>query len=319
MREYGAIHTRYWSWAQEVGLSESSKLLGAYLLTSQHSNSLGCYRIPKGYVSEDLGYSIDRVSKGFLELGKHSFLAYCEDTKYLLLIKYLKWNPIQNAKHGKGVSKIATNIPRNCKIIELLIKSLKDFGGKYLEKNLTDTLYHTLSKENDIDYRYTDQDTDQDTDIDNTIYCPEQSSEQDVPKPDSLIILLPTNKKNVSHPVYQSYIDEMQELYPAVNVLQSLKTMKAWLINNPKRRKSNVPRFINSWLSKDQDKGGPVGTPQGPQPTTFAQKQAQDKDSVAKLLLLSKGRRPSGEDDPRHDVGDNSGAIALLPECKHQP
>ena len=48
------------------------------------------------------------------------------------------------------------------------------------------------------------------------------------------------------------------ELYPAVNVMQELRKMSSWSMDNPKRRKtkSGIRRFINAWLSKEQDKGG---------------------------------------------------------------
>lgn len=48
------------------------------------------------------------------------------------------------------------------------------------------------------------------------------------------------------------------EFYPAVNVMQELRKMSSWSTDNPKRRKtkSGIRRFINAWLSKEQDKGG---------------------------------------------------------------
>lgn len=48
------------------------------------------------------------------------------------------------------------------------------------------------------------------------------------------------------------------ELYPAVDVMQELRKMSSWSMDNPKKRKtkSGVRRFINAWLSKEQDKGG---------------------------------------------------------------
>lgn len=48
------------------------------------------------------------------------------------------------------------------------------------------------------------------------------------------------------------------ELYPAVNVMQELRKMSSWSTDNPKRRKtkSGIRRFINAWLSKEQDTGG---------------------------------------------------------------
>lgn len=60
------------------------------------------------------------------------------------------------------------------------------------------------------------------------------------------------------YPVTQDFIDQMQECYPAVDIMQELRTMKAWCISNPKKRKTErgIKAFINNWLAKEQDKGG---------------------------------------------------------------
>lgn len=54
------------------------------------------------------------------------------------------------------------------------------------------------------------------------------------------------------------YVKEMQDLYSGVDVEKELKRMKAWLLNNPTKRKTRkgIRRFINNWLSREQDKGG---------------------------------------------------------------
>lgn len=97
-----------------------------------------------------------------------------------------------------------------------------------------------------------ENDNDNDNDNENDIVRAE-------PETDSTpaIIKLPLNDKTV-YPIYQPDIDTWQELYPAVNVLQQLRAMSGWLDANPQKRKTRkgVKRFVNSWLSREQDKGG---------------------------------------------------------------
>ena len=71
------------------------------------------------------------------------------------------------------------------------------------------------------------------------------------------VIELTLNDKS-SYPIYQLDIDQWQSLYPAINVLQQLRAMSGWLDANPTRRKTRkgIRRFINSWLAREQDKGG---------------------------------------------------------------
>lgn len=69
-------------------------------------------------------------------------------------------------------------------------------------------------------------------------------------------ILLPLNDKSL-YEVPQENIDTWVTAYPAVDVIHELQKMRAWLESNPTRRKTKrgIKRFINSWLSKEQDRG----------------------------------------------------------------
>lgn len=82
--------------------------------------------------------------------------------------------------------------------------------------------------------------------------CSEQANASSEPP----VITLTLNNKN-EYPITQKYLAEMQELYPAVDVLGELKKMRAWCINNPRRRKTaqGITKFINAWLSREQDSG----------------------------------------------------------------
>lgn len=84
--------------------------------------------------------------------------------------------------------------------------------------------------------------------------CTEQEGSEPEPEP---IITLPLNTGE-EYPVFQRNIGEFAELYPAVDVLQAMRGMRGWLLTNPAKRKTKrgINRFINSWLSREQDKGG---------------------------------------------------------------
>lgn len=86
-----------------------------------------------------------------------------------------------------------------------------------------------------------------------SISCPEP----DESVPDTSGILLPLIDKSF-YDVPKESIKKWSEAYPAVDVEQQLKRMIAWLDANPKRRKTRrgINTFINTWLSREQDKGG---------------------------------------------------------------
>ena len=68
MRDYGKVHTSFWISDGMRRVSDGARLLALYLLTGQHTNMNGCFRLPDGYVSEDLNWTSERVAKGFKEL-----------------------------------------------------------------------------------------------------------------------------------------------------------------------------------------------------------------------------------------------------------
>lgn len=131
---------------------------------------------------------------------------------------------------------------------------------RYREKKAlqcnTDVTPLLQSGNTDIDI---EKDIDTDKDIEKDIeICPERTSGPE----EQPVITLPLNTGE-EHLIFQRDIDVFAELYPAVDILQAMRGMKGWLITNPTKRKTKrgIGRFINSWLAREQDKGGrkPVG------------------------------------------------------------
>ena len=105
----------------------------------------------------------------------------------------------------------------------------------------------------DRDKEIRDKSLDKEADIENTEdSCAEPET---VSAPPIISIIL--NDKTFFDVFPEDY-NRWCELYPAVNVMQELRKMSSWSTDNPKRRKtkSGIRRFINAWLSKEQDKGG---------------------------------------------------------------
>lgn len=50
---------------------------------------------------------------------------------------------------------------------------------------------------------------------------------------------------------------EYVRLYPNVDVKQQFNVMRSWCLSNPQKRKTRrgITRFVNSWLTREQDKG----------------------------------------------------------------
>lgn len=114
MRDYGKVHSTFWSSKTVSNLSDDGKLLALYLMTCTHSTIAGVFRLPDGYVAEDIGWSPERVSKGFQELSRNGFATRCGSTKWVWVIKHLDWNPPENPNQRKAAAKVAASVPSEC-------------------------------------------------------------------------------------------------------------------------------------------------------------------------------------------------------------
>ena len=111
MRDYGKLHCVFWTSPSIRSLSDDAKMMAAYLLTSPHGTLTGCFRLPDGYICEDMNWGSERVSKGFAELVGKGFATRCETTKWVHIVKFLEWNPLENPNQVKAAVKALADIP----------------------------------------------------------------------------------------------------------------------------------------------------------------------------------------------------------------
>ena len=91
-------------------------------------------------------------------------------------------------------------------------------------------------------------------------YLKENSGECNADVTDSVAFVFPSQKGDVE--IYQSYVDEMQKTFPAIDVPGEIRKAKNWCFANPKNTKTNVSRFLYNWFTKAQDKAPRVGNAQ---------------------------------------------------------
>jgi len=76
------------------------------------------------------------------------------------------------------------------------------------------------------------------------------------------LIRLPLNTGD-EFAITDQHVAEFASAYPAVDIMQELRSMRAWCIANPTNRKTKrgILKFVNTWLAKAQDK--PKGNSNG--------------------------------------------------------
>ena len=114
MRDYGKVHSTFWTSETVRGMSEDGRALAFYLLTTPHGNIAGIFRLPNGYACEDLQWTSERVESAFNETLSKGFANRCETTKWVWICKHFEWNSPENPNQRKAVHKIANSIPAEC-------------------------------------------------------------------------------------------------------------------------------------------------------------------------------------------------------------
>jgi hypothetical protein len=247
MRDYGKVYSTFWSSQTTGSMSDDAKLLALYLMSCPHSTIAGVFRLPDGYVSEDLGWPLERVAKGFAELFDNGFANRCETTKWVWIRKHLEWNKPENPNQRKSAAKIALSIPIECGWKREFMRVC----GEVLALPSVDepNPSETLPK----GFRNQEQEQEQEQEEGSADLLVEVAA--DVPPPVA-VALIPLND-GTEFSVTEAMVAEWDQAFPAVDVPQKLREIRAWCLANPGRRKTRrgVAAFINRWLGKEQDSG----------------------------------------------------------------
>jgi hypothetical protein len=131
MRDYGKVFSTFWTGDTTRSLTDDGKLLALYLLTGPHTNIIGCFRLPDGYVAADLEWTPERVSKGFGELFQNGFATRDPAFGWIIVGKYLKWNPPENPNQAKAAVKLFSQIPDSSSVKPLMARALEKYAGQF--------------------------------------------------------------------------------------------------------------------------------------------------------------------------------------------
>ncbi|WHL17654.1 hypothetical protein [Stenotrophomonas acidaminiphila] len=264
MREYGQIQCAFWQSADAQEWTDAGKLLAAYLMTGPHSNGIGCYRCPDGYVMADLGWSLERVSEGFAELSRNGF-AYRFDG-VVFLPGFLRWNKVANANVAAARMSEFDGLPKGeakARVAGAILRNIKHLSNDHR------TVLQTVSETVSGTVTQTETNPTQPREKPNKPSCaaPAEPAPADdlLPAEPPVIGFLLNDGSEFG--LSQKQLDEFQQLYPAIDVLQQAKALKAWCIANSKNRKTRggALKFVNGWLSRAQNQAPRAAAPAKPQ------------------------------------------------------
>lgn len=271
MAKYRQIHMEMWGDPHFESYSTDQKLIFIYLITNNLTRESGIYHITPKRISNDTGIELKTVAN-ILKGGEIKNIHYDEKQKVVFISNFRKFN-------GGGRPELIKKA-----IMGDHEKSYKSylwqmFDTKYPEFKLSETVTLVKPLDNPLP-RGTKKSPSSSISISSSISsqvnintCPELETQISEPEP---VLEIPLAKKGEFFKVTQDYVNELQESFPGVDILQELRKYRQWAIDVPKKRKTKVGirRSISSWIGRVQDRGG--YQPQDSQMTASARVGSQE-------------------------------------------
>jgi hypothetical protein len=251
------LHSQKW---RSLKNNDRAKLLYLFFHITPNANSIGCYRIPIGYPAIDLLWGEQQVAEAIESLSKAYLIDWNPDEEIILIVDFVKHDPPTNEKHAMAMVQTAISLPdciQKLRVINDLMATEQGVKVKALAPEF-DRLSKAYPKP----------------------LAPSPSpspSPSPNPKPNPLpksvcaeppsapatpaFILLPTTRfesAGEAVPITDADVEDYSNTYPAVDVPQEFRKIRRWLLDNKSKRKTSggMRKFVNSWLAREQDKGG---------------------------------------------------------------
>lgn len=109
---YTRVESRFWQDEKMINVSCEARYLMLYLLTSPHRNVLGFYFLPEPYACFDLGWTQEQFRERLGELLRNGLVKYDETAHVVLIINFLKHNPLENQNQVKSAIEKLNEIPK---------------------------------------------------------------------------------------------------------------------------------------------------------------------------------------------------------------
>lgn len=111
MARYYPISPLIWADAKVRAWDDRTKLFAFYLLTCEHRNLEGLYRLPRAYIQADLGWSEKDVERAMRRLVDDGIIAYDEAAEVVLVRNALKYQAPRSKSQITGALNALQEVP----------------------------------------------------------------------------------------------------------------------------------------------------------------------------------------------------------------
>lgn len=105
MATYRPVYIGFWQDDDVLEFTPEEKFFFLYIMTNSKTTQSGIYQFSKKVAAFETGYNIDTVTKYLNVFIEKDKIAYDKDTDEIMILKWLKYNPIDNKNILKCVNK----------------------------------------------------------------------------------------------------------------------------------------------------------------------------------------------------------------------
>ncbi len=125
MAKYRQLYTEFWSDSFVLELTPEEKYFYLYLISNSKTTQCGIYEISKRIIETETGYNRDTVEKLIKRFCDYNKILYCEETKELMVINWVKYNAPNNINAIKCVHRELSKI-KHKDFLKILFKKCKE-------------------------------------------------------------------------------------------------------------------------------------------------------------------------------------------------
>ncbi|WP_188453769.1 conserved phage C-terminal domain-containing protein [Virgibacillus oceani] len=126
MARYRQIHIEFWQDGFVLDLTPEEKYFYLYLMTNSKTTQCGIYELPKRIIQTETGYNGETVEKLLQRFIEYRKIDYCESTREIMLLNWIKFNWINSVKVLSLIDKELKNV-KNHDFIKTFISLCKEY------------------------------------------------------------------------------------------------------------------------------------------------------------------------------------------------
>jgi hypothetical protein len=127
MAVYRQVHVDFWQDGFVLDLTPEEKYFFLYLMTNSKTTQCGIYELPKRIIETETGYNRETVEKLLDRFADYGKIEYCNETKEIMILNWIKYNKINSPKVKQCILKELSRV-KNQTFINRFYSLCKQFG-----------------------------------------------------------------------------------------------------------------------------------------------------------------------------------------------